>query len=420
MKRLLQISLLLSVATACEKAREPEAPVSEPGVAEALPPNPGAFDGALLQLTGVELVRGHRLRLVENGAVFDEIVRLVKGARQSIHLDLFIWRPSVPSDRIINAIAERTPHGVACRVVVDPLGSTASFTDEVKPRLEKAGCEVRLFRPMLEEPQVQKVVTRNHRKLVVVDGRVALTGGFGIFTSWLGDGVSGKDQWRDTNVTVEGPAVRDMQLTFAKDWMEAGGAMLPAHEVAAPGSVGKARAGFVTSSPDALGTEAERMTRLVISAAKKRLWISNAYFVPNEQILKLIEEQQRAGVDVRLLVAGPVHDWKVVLEAQRDSYERLIDSGVKIYEYQPSMMHAKTALVDEHLALVGSTNMDPLSLNRLEEGTLLVEDKAFAAQLERSFLKDLEHAKQIEKKDLPTIAPGQKASRAITRIIGKM
>jgi cardiolipin synthase len=412
--RLLGIAVVLTLGTGCSSLAGEDAPFVE--AAQAPAPGESAFQTAFLQATGVEFAEGHEVRLVNNGQLFDEMVELIAQARSSVHVVVFIWRPGEPSNRLLRALAQRR-EGVACRVVADSLGSTSAFEEEVLPALQRIGCEARIFRPLEEVPQRERLA-RNHRKLFIVDGKTGITGGFGIWRSWLGDGVSHEDAWRETNAWVHGPAVRQMQLAFADDWQVAGGSLLPPEAFPEPCETkGAARAAFSASEPGPGDTEADRLTQLLIASATERVWIANAYFVPSEAILSLLEEKRRAGVDVRVLAAGPVHDWKVVLEAQRATYPRLLEAGVRLWEYQPSMMHAKTLLVDDRLAVVGSTNMDALSLNRLEEGSLVVDDRAFATTLAQTFLEDLEHSKEIAEGDAERETPWQRFSRGVTRLL---
>jgi cardiolipin synthase len=263
------------------------------------------------------------------------------------------------------------------------------------PRLEQARCDVHVFRP-LGDDAVGPSRARNHRKIVVIDGRVAFTGGFGISDEWLGDGVHDHG-WRDTAIRVEGPGTRQLQLSFAQHWLESRGQLLPEKEVTSVQQpAGEARTAFVSSSASVGATPADRMTQLTFLSARSRLWISNAYFTPSEDIISELESRSRAGVDVRLLVPGPIHDQPSMREGQRSFYRRLLAAGVKIWEYQPSMMHSKTVLADDRLSIVGSMNLDPLSLNLLEEGSLAVEDERAAAELAAAFERDLRNAKRIE------------------------
>ncbi len=347
------------------------------------------FSLALYQTVGLRLAPGHTVTLLDNGAVFDAVVADVARAKRSIHVVMYIWEAGTASDRISTTLVERARAGVSCRLVIDAFGSS-KFETTVQPALVAAGCEVRMFRPL---PGADPLA-RNHRKLFVIDGAVAITGGFGVRDNWLGDGVTA-EAWRDANVRFTGPAVADAQQRFAENWQETGGALLTATdfpEPLAPSAPPGLRAAFVASTASPVVTIAERLTQLMIVASRRRLWIANAYFAPSPAILDLIERKARAGVDVRILVPGAKSDSKPALAAQHAIYPRLREAGVQIFEYQPSMVHSKTMLVDDDLAIVGTTNFDPLSLNKLDEAMLVVQDPGFAAQLGATFATDCTHA----------------------------
>lgn len=360
----------------------------------SVPEGPEGLSQAFLQSTGVALEPGHRVQLVNNGDIFDAIEEEVRAARSSIHILSFIWRPGEPSDRLIRALRERQP-GVACRVLVDPLGSL-NF-EAVAPELAAVGCETRLFRPIqgaIASLDLRRMLARTHRKIVVRDGEAGITGGWGIWKSWTGD-ASSADEWRDTNIRVWGPAVRQMQQAFAENWLEAGGDFLPPESFPPLAPAGEARAGFVASTGEIFLSDGRMMTLVAIGAAQRRLWIANSYFIPSEAISDMLILKAKAGVDVRVLVPGRHHDIPPVHAGQRASYARLLEGGVRIWEYELSMMHSKMILVDDRLGIVGSTNMDPLSLDWVEEGSLVVEDPALAEALARDFEADLVHSREI-------------------------
>lgn len=384
-------------------------------VNETVPTGGDGFAHALYQSVGAEMRHGNAVDLVDDGRIFDVMEEEILRARSSIHIVTFIWRGSAPSDRLVKAILSRTREGVACRVVVDPLGSIR-FDEDVRLTLSRGGCDVRIFRPVkLSSPF--RVALRNHRKILVVDGRSAVTGGFGIWKSWLGNGMK-TEEWRDTNVRVRGPAVREMQLAFTENWQEAGGALLPPDVFPELAHEGQVRAAFVRSTGTLTLSAAERMTLLVIAAAKRRIWIENSYFIPSTAIGDMLIEKAKRGVDVRVLAPGRVHDIPPVRAAQRSTYQRLLERGVRIWEYQPSMMHAKTMLVDDRLIVVGSTNLDPLSLKKLEEGSLVAEDMALAMELERRFLVDLTHSAEMRADNWMNRGLLEKLSRKLTWWIG--
>jgi cardiolipin synthase len=351
------------------------------------PSSPAGFALAMYQSLGVQFLPGHQLDYLPNGTVFDAIVQQVGASKSSINIAMYIWEDGAASRRVVQALLPRARAGVRCRILVDDVGSP-DFEKKVAPPLRQAGCEVRVFRPLSGEEKV----ARSHRKLVVVDGALAITGGFGIRDTWLGDGVHG-ESWRDSNVLFRGPAVAPAQQAFAENWQEAGGALLPAEDFPALSGAEPAQAVFVTSTQGVV-TRAERLMQLLIARATRRLWIANAYFVPSQGILALLKRQARAGVDVRILAPDKNSDSKTAFGAQHKEYGSLVKEGVKVWEYTSSMMHAKTVLVDDDLSLVGSINLDPLSLNELEENALVIQDRAFAEQLERAFLADCGRSKR--------------------------
>jgi cardiolipin synthase len=225
-------------------------------------------------------------------------------------------------------------------------------------------------------------------------------------------------EWRDTAVRVEGPVVAQMQAAFEQSWRETDAPPLPQSAYPRIGPRGPTRAAFVASSPR--GNEpsaAERMTHAVIASARRQLWIANSYFIPDDALIELIARKRRAGVDVRVLAPGPVHDVAPVRAAQRATYERLLEAGVRIFEYQPSMMHAKTMVVDAHVVVIGSTNIDKLSFDRLEEGSLVASAPLVARKMREHLEKDFARSKEItrelwsERDFIPEI--GRRASALI-------
>ena len=360
--------------------------------AEVPPPGPG-FSLALYQSLGIRLEPGHSVDVVKNGDVFDSMERDIQGSKSSLHLLFYIWEKGKASDRISSALEQRARAGVKCRILVDDLGSP-DFGRDVAPALTRAGCEVRVFRPQT----AGNTLARNHRKLAIIDGSIAYTGGLGIRDNWLGDGVHG-EQWRDTSVRFSGPAVAGAQQAFAENWQEAGGELLPdtafpsfsspPAAVSAGTNDSSLTASFLISTGSPELTRAERVTHLMIAAATRRIWIENAYFVPTQGISELLCRKAKQGVDVRLMVPGKQSDSKTSFGAQHAEFGSLLKHGVRVFEYQPTMLHAKTMLIDDQLALVGSINLDPLSLGHLEECGLVIMGHPVAKALARDFKADM-------------------------------
>ena len=385
------IVLPLAFSLAClGVGRKPVGEVHLP--AEAPEPGPD-FSNALYQTVGVRLEPGNEVRWVNNGKVFDAAGAEIAKAKKSIHIATFIWSDSETARRLASAIAERTRKGVACRILVDAVGSL-SFSEKESGPLEAAGCAVRKFRPV----PGQDDLARNHRKIIVVDGRVGITGGFGVDDKWRGRGKS-DEEWRDSNVLVRGPAVAAMQQAFAENWQEAASELRPPDAFPRLERVGGSPAAFVTSTDNGVVTKGDRLMQLLIAAAKKRVWIANAYFVPSEPILQLLEGKAHKGVDVRILAAGEKTDMHLYLGPQRERMDRLIAAGARGFEYQPSMLHSKTVLVDDSLVVVGSSNLDALSLNKMDEAVLVANDPRLAKELERQWVDDLAHSAERVKLD---------------------
>ena len=346
------------------------------------PAEEDGFSNALFRATAVRLTPGHHVELIRNGALFDRLVTEVSRAKHSINLALFMWTPGAPSTRMVEAITARTKGGATCRVLVDAVASTA-FDAEVRPALVQAGCDVRAFRPLTKDVSVN----RNHRQVVVIDGQVGFTGGFGIADVWLGEGRK-PAEWRESNVFVQGPAVGQLQQAFADDWKEVAGPILPRSEFPEAHARGPSRAAFVSSNGSNYLRTAEHFNQLLISSATKRVWIANADFVPSSGLVDLMLEKQHQGVDVRIMVPGDLTDHPEVLVDQRGTYERLLKGGVRIWEYQPAPFHAKTMVVDDQLSVVGSISLDRLSREAIEEGALVMSDKRVVSQLVKTWEED--------------------------------
>ena len=354
-----------------------------------LPDSGPELSFVLYQSVGVGLRPGHVVELVQDDHILEAFESEIRQARTSLHLVTSSWQPGEASERLLHAFENRQP-GVVCRVLVDPRDSP-DFVEQVQPRLVQAGCDVRSFRPFVGSEVIfddERLSARNHRQLLIRDGLSGLTGGAGV----------GPAAWRDTYVHVEGPSVRQFQRAFAEGWQEASGELLPDSAFPVLEPQGEARAGFVASSGSPSLSHSERMVQVLIASARHRLWLTNACFVPTAATADMLIRKAREGVDVRVLVPGSRHGGPPgMLSAQRTSYERLLENGVRLWEYQPTPLHARTILVDERLAAVGSMSLEPRSSSMLSEGTLVVEDPQLARALASSFERDLTSAVEIRR-----------------------
>jgi cardiolipin synthase len=359
------------------------------------PTDSRAFRDGMELVSKTTLLPGHRVEVFTNGdETYPRLWEDLRSARESITMQMYYCEEGRMADTLSEILCERAHAGVKVMLLYDAFGS--SFKKTYLDGLQKAGVKAVSFRP-LKIVAVRTMQNRAHMRVVCVDGRVGYTGGFGISDKWFGNGRD-KDQWRDTNVRFTGPAVRQLQAGFVACWAEATGDLLvgdmlfPAIEPESSGAV----AGLLHCSPSVGSTEAERFFALSIASARKRLYITNSYFVPDKEFRLLIAGAARRGVDTRVLTAGMSSDVKSTLYASRARYEELLEAGVRIYEYRETMMHAKSIVVDGNWSAAGSMNADNRSLSFNEETVLMMLDEALGATLEKHFTDDIAHADEID------------------------
>jgi cardiolipin synthase len=284
--------------------------------------------------------------------------------------------------------------------------------------MQESGVNVARFRP-LKPYAVRRLNNRTHRKVLVVDGRVGMTGGVGIAEEWTGD-AEDPDHWRDTHVRVRGPVVRGLQGAFAENWLEATGLVLVGDDYL-PELEGVADGGpmqVVRSSAGVGDTNAEALMFLAIASAKRTLDITNAYFAPRPAFVEALGDAAERGVAVRVIVPGPHIDKQFVRIAGRQAYDELLGRGVRIWEYQPTMLHAKTVTIDGVWSCVGSMNLDNRSFQLNDEVALGVQSEAFAAELTEQFERDLGVSEEVRRERWSRRSPRQRATErlmAVTR-----
>ena len=358
-----------------------------------------AFRTTMELVSRTAMCEGNRVEIFWNGdQTYPRMWADLRGAKRTITLQLYYCEPGRMADELQSILLERVRAGVRVLFLYDAFGT--SFKKEYLDALRAGGVRLEPFRPVALNA-LQKVQHRAHIRVVCVDGAIGWTGGFGISDKWFGNGRS-KDQWRDSNVRFTGPAVNQLQAAFVACWTESTGELLipaveiPSNEtVANDDSRGSVLAGLLHASPSVGSTEAERFFTYTIASARKTLYITNSYFVPDRAIRTLIADAARRGVDTRILTVSSETDVKSTWYAGRARYEELLGAGVRIFEYQPVMMHAKTISVDGHWGALGSMNADNRSLSLNEETVLMMLDDGAAGTLERQFLDDLAFAREI-------------------------
>jgi len=343
-------------------------------------------------LPGPPMTPGNAIEILENGEkIFPSMLAAIASAKKTVDFEAYIFWSGEVGDKFRDAFVEAASHGAEVRILLDALGSTRrKLKREDVDILQKAGCRVEFFHA--GKPWKAWVVNhRNHRRVLVVDGKVGFTGGVGFADEWAGDAES-PEHWRDTQVRVEGPAVRGLQRAFQENWSEVTGEPLVGDEffpdLPAAGSLSAA---VVPSSPLAAMSAAGRVYAISLAAASKEIWIANSYFVPDDETSSLLVSAVRRGVDVRIIVPSDEHnDVPATKVAGRGAFGRLLAGGVKMFEYQPTMFHPKTMVVDGIFSTVGSANFDERSFHLNEEINVFVYDKAFAEKMRESFERDLE------------------------------
>ena len=351
------------------------------------------FPLVVTMMTGAWMAPGNRVEVMLNGdGTYSRLWDDLRAATQSITLQVYYGAPGRMADTLRQILIERARAGVRVFVLHDAFG-TLDIPAQDRDLLRNAGVTVAAFRP-LRLSTLHLAQNRSHVRGVVVDSRIGWTGGFGIDDKWFGDGRS-NGSWRETNVRFEGPAVRQLQAAFAAAWVEATGVLFTGRASLAPQEHGVTSAGLLYTSPTLGSTPAERFYALSIAGARKTIYITSAYFAPDRNFVELLAAAAHRGVDVRILTAGPSTDVNIVRLAGRAWYDTLLTAGVRLYEWQPSTLHAKTFVVDGEWLTIGSMNFDNRSMALNDEATLMVLDRAVGGEMHRVFVEDLRYAHEI-------------------------
>ncbi len=340
-------------------------------------------------------VRGSRITRLKNGSEFYPAeMEAIRRAKHAINLEFYEFMPGRVADEMLAALAERAKAGVEVRMVIDALGSfhtPSTYFDEVRA----AGGQMRWYHPIRWDtwPQANN---RTHRKLLIIDGETAFVGGAGVADYWRYE-VRGKPVWRDSVFRVEGDAVAGLISTFSENWLESSGEILSGTtQFGFQASPGGATSFVVSSTPHGGGTRARTLFQALIKSACETIRITTPYFLPDRSARQaLIDAVQKRGVKVQILTAGPRIDHPLVMKMSRHSSRHLLAAGAEIYEYQPSMIHAKLMTVDGEWNVLGSTNFDHRSFALNDEVNLAVLDRELAAVIESDFFADLRQSRRL-------------------------
>jgi cardiolipin synthase len=349
--------------------------------------------------------------------MFDDL----RAAERLIIFHVFWFKPGKLAEQLREILEERARAGVKVLFLLDYWGSKGLGKDYPE-RLRAAGVEVGMFRA-LTFGNLHKVQQRMHMRCVVIDNEIGWTGGFGIDDQWQGDGLH-HGQWRDTNVRLLGPTVHQLAAAFSTNWAETTGELLTGSDWFTRSNeepAGDCRAGLMFAAPTLGSTNAERFFALSTVSARRTLYITNAYFTPDHAFRRMLIEKAREGIDVRVLTPGGNTDQRSVWYAGRAHYEELLEGGVRIYEYEPTMVHAKTMVADGTWGYVGTLNFDNRSMSLNDEVAVVFWDDDLGGQLHRQYLEDLRHSREIELETFRKRGIGgrilEQSARTIVRIL---
>ncbi|MDM0028880.1 phospholipase D-like domain-containing protein [Variovorax saccharolyticus] len=387
---LLALSVILGlVIWSIRRHRDPRLEIDcDAPIGELLPSIAGLSQGTVHE--------GNAVELLADNAFFEAMFEAIGNATHSVHFETFLWKEGRLGARLADALVDRGRAGVAVRILVDADGGKA-MGEETPRRLRAAGCRFHFHHPR-HIRNMGVFNDRDHRKLVVLDGRVAFVGGHCIVDGWMCASADRCDDVRDLGVRLEGPAVHAVQAVFAENWIEDSGelflgdAYFPqlrrAGEVAVHVASIKAE-----GSPPAV----KILHHLVICMARERLWIQNPYFLPDDEAIEALCATARRGVDVRVMVpSAQASDMPMVQHAAHHNFQALLDGGVRIFEYQDCLLHQKVMTVDGAWCAIGSSNFDDRSFETNDEITLGIRDPAMALKLEEVFQRDMQHAVELD------------------------
>ena len=359
------------------------------------------FDGSIHELVpslaGLTLgsaLEGNTVEVLENGAFFDALTGEIAAAKRSVHFETFLWQPGVLAERLADVFCKQARAGVAVRILLDATGSR-DMGKTVENRLREAGCKLAKFHEF-GLPNIGVFNERDHRKLAVIDGRVAFTGGHCVVDKWLGDAEDG-EHYADVSVRLRGPIVHSIQSAFSENWVGRTGELFMGDDVFPQ----LERAGDVSihaafAKPEGSAPAIKIFHHAAICCARKRLWIQNPYFIPEPAAIDAMGSAVSRGVDVRVLMpATSGSDNPMVQHAGHRNFEKLLRCGVRLFEYPATLLHQKIMTIDSVWSSVGSANFDDRSFETNDEITIGVLDAATARHLEGIFEKYVRRAQEI-------------------------
>jgi cardiolipin synthase len=340
-------------------------------------------------------IRGNAVEIYENGAFFEALLEDIAAARHHVHFETFLWKEGRIGARMAEAFSARARAGVKVRLVLDAIGCKKMGKD-VQARMLQAGCQLAIYHPRTLK-NIGMLAERDHRKLCILDGHTAWVGGHCIVDEWLGD-ARNRHEVRDLSVRLRGPVVHAVQSAFSENWVEVTGKLfVGADYFRTLEAAGEVEAHMASMKPEGSAPAVKILHHAVICCARERLWIQNPYFVPEPDAIGAFAQAVRRGVDVRVMVpSADASDMPIVQHAAHRNFQRLLDSGVRLFEYGRTLLHQKVMTVDGVWCAVGSSNFDDRSFETNDEITMGFHDRALARRLEEIFEADRAHCIELD------------------------
>lgn len=383
--------LVLLVGSGCarntsgaELAVEPQFAISSPEFGRSVGP-----------LLGAPITDGNKIEILVNGAeIFPAMLEAIRKAEKTINFETFIYWKGEIGRKFTEALSERARAGVEVHLILDWFGSFNKVDHEYIETMRQNGVQAHYFNP-LNPFSLSRINNRTHRKLLIIDGKIGFIGGVGIADVWDGNAES-REHWRDTHFKLQGPAVAQMQAGFIDIWRQINRSILQGDAYFPPlPAAGEVQAHVFTSSPMHGSENAYLMYRMSIAAARESILIGSAYFVPDDQTIDAMVEAKKRGVRVEVIVPGHFIDVEAARVASRSKWGKLLDAGIEIYEYQPTMYHCKLMVVDGIWTSVGSANFSNRSFRRNDEANMSAIDRGVAKRLTEIFEMDKKKSRRI-------------------------
>lgn len=356
------------------------------------------FFGSALALSNPVPESGNKIELLNNGdECFPAMLEAIRSAKKTINFAAYIVKSDTIGHQFRDAFCERARAGIEVRLLLDGVGSGLGLDNSDVRMMTDAGCKFSYYHPV-RSWRMDRTNRRSHRRILVVDGKVGFTGGIAFSDRWGGH-AQDENHWRDTHVRMEGPVVAQLQSAFQGHWVKTFNEALTGDGQFPPLSPAGDMKAQIVESHSFSSAPIPLVQAVTFASAQKRIWVTNPYCTPSDDQVDLLVKAVKRNVDVRFLLPGPHNDQPMTESAGRTAYGRLLEGGVKIYEYQPTMIHSKTMVADGLFSMVGSSNLDPRSSEINEEVDLVVYDEKFGREMEAAFEKDLQQSREYTLED---------------------